>query len=127
MKTATLIALISATLCLPALAGADDEARMKTAREKEMSRAAETAEDVSVGKRFEEKYGWAKEDFPAQYRKLEEKRREAERAWKEAAGHIARARDTTTSTPPRFRPIRPRPWPTSRKWNSRPRAQSGIG
>lgn len=93
MKTTALIALTTAALCLPVLAGADEEARLQQARDKEMKRAMESAEYAAVDKRFEEKYGWAKEDFPDHHRKLVEKRRDAERAWKEAAGRMGRARD----------------------------------
>jgi len=93
MKKPILLSLLTALLCLPALAGTGDEDRMKEARDKEVRRANEAASYVAVDQRFEEKYAWAKQDFPDQYRKMIDKRREAERAWKEAAGRLSRAKD----------------------------------
>lgn len=93
MKRISLLVVSSLLLGLPALAVSDDEARRKAAREKEVERAGVSAQNLAIDRRFEEKYAWAKEDFPDHYRKLVDKRREAQQAWQNAARCMQGAQD----------------------------------
>lgn len=90
MKVPFLLAITVAALCLPAMAEDD---RIKRDRAKEMRRAEDAAAYVSVNERFLEKFKWAKEDYPDHYRKLVEKKQEAEKAWKDAARRMQRAKN----------------------------------
>jgi len=99
MIKATLLTLLSASLCMPAFAGDEDakraerEAELRRMREKETQRANESAQYAGDMEGLERKFGWAKEDLKNQYNDLIEKRKASARAWKEAAAQLGRAQD----------------------------------
>ena len=95
----TLITLLSVSLFLPALGGDEDrkraerEAELRHMRDKESGRAMEAAQHFGNIAKYEERYGWAKEDFKFEFDGLLAKRKAAGRAWQEAAERLKRAGD----------------------------------
>ena len=91
MKKSIITTILTAALCLPALAEVDH--RVKADREKESRRCMEKVKWFSSEEEFEKKFGWAKKDFGHQLHGLREKRMAASRAWKDAAEKIKHAQN----------------------------------